>query len=98
MLKSDWNSLRSGDALLVHDPRDTNLLLVGGVVSMVQVPTGKKGVNRIGIRVGDGDESQVVWPSYLAVHRDGGDLTATCWRCAAIGPIPAASYSENRVQ
>ena len=82
MLRFDWNSLRTGDTVVVHDPRDKDLVLVGGAVSAVEFRTGKTGLNGVGIRVGTGDAARVVWPSYLAVHRDGNDRPAPCWRCA----------------
>jgi hypothetical protein len=81
MLRFEWNSLRIGDEVLVHDARDRELALIPGLVAMVDT---KKGANGVGIRVVTADGVQVQWPSYLAVHHDPPDQAEPCWRCAAI--------------
>jgi len=82
MLKFDWNALRIADKVLVHDSRHADLALTSGVVAMVDTHTGGSGV---GIRVADTTGNRVIlWPSYLAVHRDPRDPAEPCWRCQAL--------------
>lgn len=90
MLKFEWNALRIGDGVLVHDPRDAELGLIRGAVLMVDSNKGKRPANDVGIRVGAGDEQHVLWPSYLAVHRDPNDPLEDCWRCDTVAaePVP----------
>ncbi len=49
MLRFEWNALRTGDHVLVHDPRTAEMTLTGGVVTGVDT---KKSANVVGIRVG----------------------------------------------
>ncbi len=75
MLRFEWNALRKGDHVVVHDPRTTEMTLTEGVVS---------GVDRhgVGIRVaGNSGETAVLWPSPLVVHRHPRDPSEACWRC-----------------
>ena len=83
MLRFEWNALRVGDAVLVHDSRGCAAAAPGTVVS-VDTKRGRRGANGVGIRVGPGDGPGVVWPSSLAVHHDPFDSIAGCWRCAAL--------------
>ena len=48
MLRLEWNALRAGDEVVVHDPGDPGMRLLPGVVTMVQTA---KDSNDIGIRV-----------------------------------------------
>jgi hypothetical protein len=48
MVSLEWNALRVGDKVLVHDPGDPAMQLLPGVVAMVQT---KEGSNDIGVRV-----------------------------------------------
>ena len=87
MLKFEWNALRIGDKVLVHDPRTTDLALTTGSVAMIDA---HKGVHGIGIRVtAQGDGTAVQWPSHLSVHRDPRDVTEPCWRCRALADAAA---------
>jgi hypothetical protein len=82
MVRLEWNALRVGDQVFVHDPSDAELRLIPGVVAMVETV---KGSNDIGIRVtADRDSPTVVRPSRLSVHADPVDPTEVCWRCDAI--------------
>ena len=80
MLKFQWNSLRIGDQVLVHDSRDAELPLARGVVIMVD---SQRSINRVGIRI-TGTSRQILWPSYLAVHLEPHDRAELCWRCEAV--------------
>jgi hypothetical protein len=87
VLKFDWNTLRIGDRVLVHDQRRVELTAIPGEVALVD---SHYGVNGVGIRVAlaGSTDVKVLWPSYLAVHRDPRDTTEPCWRCeepAAVG-------------
>jgi hypothetical protein len=82
MLKFEWNALHVADKVLVHDPGSARLALTSGVVAMIDT---HKGTSSVGIRVAaPGGERVILWPSYLAVHRDPRDPTEPCWRCQAL--------------
>jgi hypothetical protein len=76
-----WNSLRVGNEVLVHDPRTTEMALLAGVVAMVQPLNGS---NDIGIRVVDGEGTVMLRPARLATHLAPLDATEQCWRCDAL--------------
>jgi fermentation-respiration switch protein FrsA (DUF1100 family) len=82
MVRLEWNALRVGDKVLVHDPTDPAIQLRPGVVAMVQTV---KGSNDIGVSVArESDRSGVLRPRRLAVHLDPLDPAEECWRCDAI--------------
>jgi hypothetical protein len=82
MLKFEWNALRVGNKVLMHDPRDVGMRLLGGVVTMVATVAGS---NEVAIRVApNGETAQVLRPRRLTVHLDPRDLSEPCWRCADI--------------
>ena len=79
MLNLEWNALRRGDNVLVHDPRSQDMALTTGVVALFDT---HRHTNNIGIRLpGAGGQGPIVWPSRLAVHPDPRDATEACWRC-----------------
>jgi hypothetical protein len=89
MLRFQWNALRVGNKVLMHDPRDVGMRLLAGVVTIVD---SRKGSNDIAIRVSPkGESSQILRPRRLAVHLDAGDAAEACWRCADIASAPAHS-------
>ena len=78
MLAFQWNALRRGDRVLVHDVADADLALRAGVVTLVDVrPSG----HDVGIRLTSG-ASDVVRPGRFAVHFDPVGAGDDCWRCA----------------
>ena len=78
MLKFQWNALRRGDRVFVHDPADANLDLRAGTVMLTD--TARFG-HDVGIRVTTGTHtSRVVRPGRFAVHLDN-DYDYNCWRC-----------------
>ena len=86
MRRFEWNALRVGDAVVVHDPAGTDLALKAGTVAMVETKRARRGANGVGIRIAaTGGGHRVVWPSHLAAHRDPPDLTEDCWRCGRDG-------------
>ena len=81
MLRLQWNALRVGDRVLVHDVDDASLALTAGVVTAVHAG---RGSNEVAIRLaGHGHaRSRVVSPHRLAVHMDPQGRDEGCWRCA----------------
>jgi hypothetical protein len=95
VLRFEWNALRTGDHVLVHDPRSAEMTLTDGVVASVDA---RKGVSGVSIRVGDsGGETAVLWPSHIVVHRDPVDPSEACWRCQELGERaePALDEPQN---
>jgi hypothetical protein len=100
MLKFQWNALRRGDTVFVHDPSDADLGLRAGVVTLIDV--GQRS-HDVGIRLTTGTPAgSVVRPGRLAVH-----LAAVndddCWRCTDnrhqrpdIGVAPGPELSQGR--
>jgi hypothetical protein len=79
MLKFQWNALRRGDVVFVHDASEPDLRLRAGVVALIDV--GPRG-HDVGIRLTNRTAAgPVVRPGRFAVH-----LTAVddddCWRCS----------------
>ena len=100
MLKFQWNALRRGDTVFVHDSSDANLDLHAGVVTLVDVrPSG----HDVGIRLTTGTPTgSVVRPGRFAVHLAAGD-DHDCWRCGdnrpqrpGIGMVPGPELSGVR--
>jgi hypothetical protein len=90
MLRFEWNALRVGDRVVVHDPLGTEFPRQSGTVAMVETKRSKRGANGVGIRVAtDGGRHRVVWPSVLAAHHDPLDPTEDCWQCAALAETAA---------
>ena len=80
MLRFQWDSLRRGDRILVHDRARSDLGLRPAEVVLVDTTGGR---HDIGARLTDGDDAgRVVRPGRFAVHHDPVDSPADCWRCA----------------
>ena len=84
MLRLEWNSLREGDRVLVHDADDPELRLLAGVVAGVLNTSGS---NEVSIKVTSSVGMRVIQPQRLSVHHDPVDFDGQCWRCA--GPQSA---------
>ena len=78
MLVFQWNALRVGDRVMVHDDLDPGLGLDDGAVRLVQ--TRQHGANEIGIRLDEG-ASELLRPRRHAVHLLPIDTRFPCWRC-----------------
>ena len=91
MLRFEWNALRAGDHLLVHDPRTAEITITAGAVATVDT---HKAANGVGIRI---DGAELLWPSYLAVHRDPIDPDDPCWRCQELAQraVPPSDSSRQ---
>ena len=82
MLKFQWDGLRRGDTVFVHDARDADLGLRAGVVAHVDVgPSG----HDVGTRF-SADTGPVVRPGRFAVHLMAVD-DDDCWRCRDNRPL-----------
>ena len=80
MIRLQWNALRVGDHVLVHDETDREMALAPGQVTMVQTMAGS---NDVTIRLDPTDgASTVQCPRRLAVHLDTLDPAEGCWRCS----------------
>ena len=80
MIRIEWNALRVGDHVLVHDDSDRDLALVPGQVTMLKTAPRS---NDVTIRLSpDGGAARVVHPRRLAVHLDPIDRVEDCWRCS----------------
>jgi hypothetical protein len=81
MIRLQWNALRVGQHVLVHDETEAGMPLVPGRVATVQAASGS---NVVAIRIpSTRGPSKVVHPPRLAVHLDELDPEAHCWRCEA---------------
>lgn len=78
MLRFQWNALRVGDAVAVHDDGDLYSPLARGTVKMVETRTGRSHQSDVAIVVPG--RSGVIRPRTSAVHLID-DSTADCWRC-----------------
>jgi hypothetical protein len=82
MMKFEWNALRPGDKVLVHDAGAATLALTSGVVTTIDA---HKDTNGVGVRVASGEgNSRILWPMSRAVHRDPRTAGEPCWRCEAV--------------
>ena len=87
MLTFEWNALRVGDRVMVHDNAMGNLALIPGTVAMVDM---RRGTNLVGIRIVSTNVGHVLWPSSLVAHHDPKQLTEPCWRCKEVIAAAAA--------
>ena len=79
MLRFQWDSLRRGDHILVHDAARPDLGLRSADVVMVD--TTRRG-HDLAVRYTDGgDAGLVVRPGRFASHFDPVSDEAACWRC-----------------
>jgi hypothetical protein len=79
MLRFQWDSLRRGDHILVHDVRAVDLGLRPAIVELVD----SSGPRRdIAARYTDGtDAGRLVRPGRFAIHPDPLTGAPDCWRC-----------------
>ena len=77
MLPLQWNALRTGDRVLVHNDLAPGLDTHEGVVTIVETRRG--GTNDVGIRIDA--TGKLVRPRRHAVHQLPVDRRFSCWRC-----------------
>jgi hypothetical protein len=75
----EWDGLRPGDEVFVHDPPTGDGPAQRGTVLYLTVQVRRP--NEIGVRLDDG---AVVWPSARTVHHDRVAPLGSCWRCADV--------------
>ena len=86
MLRFQWDSLRRGDRILVHDASRPDLGLRSAEVVLIDT---RADGSAVGVRYSDGgDAGRVVRPGRFAVHVDPVSEETRCWRCAAL-PLAA---------
>ena len=79
MLRFQWDSLRRGDRVLVHDVDASDLGLRPAVVELVDASGSRRD---LAVRYTDGpDAGRLVRPGRFATHLDPVDDAADCWRC-----------------
>jgi hypothetical protein len=84
MLKFQWNALRRGDHVLVHDVDDPELALRAGVVTLIDT---RRSGRDVAIRYTTGTRTpRPVRPGRFAVHFDPIDGEDGCWRCIETRP------------
>jgi hypothetical protein len=80
MLLFQWNALRVGDLVDVHDDKAVEFDIHRGVVSIVQ--TRGQQANDVAVRLVD-ERGTVLRPRRDAVHLVPCQDATTCWRCSA---------------
>jgi hypothetical protein len=92
MLKFQWNALRRGDVVFVHDAGEADLGLRAGVVALIDaLPLG----HDVGIRLTTGTATgPVVRPGRFAVHLAAAD-DDECWRCGVDAQRPDTNVSRS---
>lgn len=78
MTRFDWDGLRPGDRVAVHDPAAVSESRPGVVVFVTVRP---RVPNEVGIRVGTGESVVLTWGPMAAIHHDALQPDETCWRC-----------------
>ncbi len=88
MMRFEWNALRPGDSVLVHDSRTPDLRLTRGTVAIVE--TNRGSTNSVAVRFENDTRAVTMRPRRMWVHLDEEDAPDYCWRCAAIDAAAAA--------
>jgi hypothetical protein len=78
MLLFQWNALRVGDLVDVHDDKSVGFDIHRGAVSIVQT----RGYEANDVAVVAGGTGSVLRPRRNAVHLVPSGDAPTCWRCA----------------
>ena len=79
MLTFEWNALRTGDHVAVHDDTSLSFALAPATVSVVQTAPGN---NDVAVRVTSADGRVTTSrPRRMAVHMLPIDPDTPCWRC-----------------
>ena len=90
MFEFQWNALRVGDRVAVHNDRNDGFELTEGIVHIVE--SRPRAANGVAIRPDDGD-APVQHPRRHAVHLLPLNDRPPCWRCAV-----NAAQAESRGQ
>lgn len=81
MLRFEWNALRVGDRVLVHDATKASSTIAPRTVAMINM---QRGSNGVGIRISRDGVGHVLWPSPLVVHHDPPGSDQPCWQCQTV--------------
>jgi len=92
MFVFQWNSMRVGERVMVHDDLDAGFGLAPGIVKYVE--TRDHTPNDVTIRV-DGETSQLVRPRRHAVHMLPLDRRFSCWRCDVVAKASNGANASN---
>lgn len=93
MIRAQWNALKVGDHVVVHDVDGDPMALVPGRVARIDAAAGS---NDVVIRLTpERGPARHVTPSRLAVHLDAGDAAERCWRCEPSPPGPGRKRSTG---
>jgi hypothetical protein len=83
VIASDWNALRQGDPVVVHEGHDRGAHRSRlGFVEFVWV---RRPTNEVGIRVATPSGSCLVWPGHEQIHARTFAGAAACDTCSAPG-------------
>ena len=85
MLKFQWNALRRGDTVFVHDPSDADLGLRAGIVTLIDV--GPRGPD-VGIRLTTGS------PTAPVIDPEGSPSTSRPWMTTTAGVAATTAPSD----
>jgi hypothetical protein len=84
VLKFEWNALRVGDDVMVHNDGTPDMRLDRGVVVLVQPAVGS---NEVAVRIVAADGAKrTVRPRRAAVHQGRDERLDECWRCT-LAPV-----------
>jgi hypothetical protein len=89
-----WNSLRVGDRVAVHDDLDAGFQLSEGLVHIVG--TRSHAVNDVAIRLDNG-LTATQHPRRHAVHLLPLNDRPPCWRCEASAPQPVSGNQAGSI-
>ena len=93
MLAFQWNALRVGDRVIVHDDLDPDFGLHEGAVGLVHTHPAAR--SEIAVRLDDRPHT-LLWPWRHAVHLAPLDGTRSCWRCDATAGGPPVEQGAVR--
>ena len=96
MFVFQWNSMRIGDHVMVHDDDgDAGLALQPGIVKYVE--TREHGQNDVTIQLDD-HASRPIRPRRHAVHMLPVDRRFSCWRCDVITAESSGPANNSDVE
>ena len=90
MLRFQWNALRPGDRVLVHDDLAVGLDLNEGLVKLVETRSSR--TNDVGIRLNA--TGKMLRPRHHAVHMLPLDRRISCWRCDTIAALASPTQPQ----
>lgn len=92
MFEFQWNALRVGDRVVVHDDLDPQLAAHDATVALVR--TRNHAVNEVAVRLDD-RTAKILRPRRHAVHLVPVDRRFDCWRCLVSSAERVAGRSDS---